>query len=361
MKKSFVTPILGVGFLLSSGVFAADYASPVTQPSANTTLSQSGASHVDNPLNAHVGGAPVATASGGQDLNRNRDLPPVVDATTGTEEGGQSGFASGTTSNDDQNDNQPARPLNSQSVQDTQSRALPASGSDVSAEQRLSRVEKQLNNIVRMNLPQQVNDIQMQLQQLSGQLQVQEHDLKLLNIQQRNFYQDLDERLRKLSGGDNDSAAKNNVKKQGGLKSGQKGDRVGRNSVQNDIELQDSNAYKAALDLVAKRQYDKAVNQLNNYITAFPNGEYVDKAHYWLGEIYFLKKSYAQSLAAFQLVVKGSPKSPRVPDALYKLALIKLVQGDERDAKQQFKEIKRRFPNSTAAQLSIIQLKRLDL
>ena len=60
MKKSFVTPILGVGFLLSSGVFAADYASPVTQPSANTTLSQSGASHVDNPLSAHVGGAPVA-------------------------------------------------------------------------------------------------------------------------------------------------------------------------------------------------------------------------------------------------------------------------------------------------------------
>jgi len=46
----------------------------------------------------------------------------------------------------------------------------------------VARLESQMNNIVRMNLPQQVAELQQQLAQLRGQLQVQAHDLKLLNL-----------------------------------------------------------------------------------------------------------------------------------------------------------------------------------
>jgi len=60
-----------------------------------------------------------------------------------------------------------------------------------SIDQRVSRLEQQIANLVRMNLPQQVNDLRQTMAQLQGELQVQDRDLKNLTKQQTNFYQDL--------------------------------------------------------------------------------------------------------------------------------------------------------------------------
>src|SRR3989344_181988 len=65
----------------------------------------------------------------------------------------------------------------------------------MTTEQRLTRLENQLNNLTKMNLPQQLSDVQQELQKLSGQLQEQQRDLKTLNDQQRSFYQDLNQRI----------------------------------------------------------------------------------------------------------------------------------------------------------------------
>jgi len=234
-----------------------------------------------------------------------------------------------------------------------------------SVDQRLAKVEQQLNNLVSMNMPQQISDLQMQLQQLSGQLQVQEHDVKLLNTQQRSFYQDLDQRIKKLSGASDDGGGNKPATPENGAKpetptQPSKVDDQHQQAL-NSLELQDSSAYKKALDLVIKRQYDAAIKSLGQYLNDYPNGAYKDKAHFWLAEIYYLKKSYQQSLAEFSAVIKESPKSPRVPDAKLKIALIHLNSGKTEQAKKELAAVKNQYPNSTAAQLAIIQLKQLDL
>ena len=373
MKNKSIFPLIVggvffVGVAMASGLL--DGPLTVEPHAQNSTVGSASSGKVPNSSEtqsaSRLGGAPVATATNGEAVNN--QLPPVVDAVPGP------GMASPATINDEGSSPHLSPPSSSSTAesnaasvsQSVQSTAVAAdNNSNLTANQRLSKVEQQLSNIVHMNLPQQVNDIQMQLQQLSGQLQVQEHDLKLLNIQQRNFYQDLDQRIRKISGSNSDDSMINNgdTKKptpsQSNPSSGKGA--VNNSAAENNIELQDSNAYKAALDLVVKRRYDDAIKRLNKYINVFPNGEYVGKAHYWLGEIYYLKKSYKKSLQAFSVVVNGSPKSPRVPDALYKIALIHAVSGKIAQAKKELRGIQRRFPNSAAAQLATIQLKRFDL
>src|SRR3990167_6008537 len=68
----------------------------------------------------------------------------------------------------------------------------------LSMDQRVAKLENQINNLANMNVSSQIDQLQQQLQQLQGQLQVAQHDLKTLDEQQRNFYQDLDQRLNNL-------------------------------------------------------------------------------------------------------------------------------------------------------------------
>ena len=63
---------------------------------------------------------------------------------------------------------------------------------------RVARLEQQIQNIIRANTEQQVEGLQQQIQQLSGELQVQQHDIKLLNQQLRNFYQDLSTQIKQV-------------------------------------------------------------------------------------------------------------------------------------------------------------------
>ena len=375
--------ILSVGIV--SGSYAGFFDGPLTRgaqaeqkPVAKTSSQPGMPSPAATQFQAAEGGAPTGAAAG---HNLQGHLPPVVDAQPGA--AGRlvvvSDRAAATESTlprveqtgsrqGDLRDGAPvdsvagsAHTLLAENTMASTVNQVGAATDGLSADQRLARVEQQLNNLVRMNLPQQMSDMQMQLQQLSGQLQVQEHDIKLLNQQQRSFYQDLDQRIKKMSGTDdgNDKPSASPSGKKAAVED-DKNTPSARVAVSN-IELKDSSAYKKALDQVIKRQYDKALTSLSQYVKDYPNGAYVDKAHFWLGEIYYLKKSYSLSLAQFNAVVKDSPRSPRVSDAKLKIALIHLQSGQSAKAKQELTAVKNQYPNSTAAQLAIIQLKQLDL
>lgn len=227
---------------------------------------------------------------------------------------------------------------------------------DLTVTQRLVRLEQQLNNIINMNLPQQISDLQQQLAQVRGQLQVQERNLELLDNQQRSFYRDLDQRITQLknlnsnnSGSSNDNSASLSQKPSSG-----------DTSNTNNIQLQDSNTYRQALDLLTKKQYDKAEASFQNYLNDYPNGSYVANAHYWLGEIYLQQKDRKNAAHEFQIVRDKFPKSEKILDAKLKLAIIDAEDGKIKQAKEELTEIKKQHPESTAAQLANIRLQQLE-
>ncbi len=234
--------------------------------------------------------------------------------------------------------------------------SLPTTQTDLTVTHRLARLEQQLNNIINMNLPQQISDLQQQLAQVRGQLQVQERNLELLNNQQRSFYRDLDQRitqLKNLNSNNSDSSNDNSAS------SSQKPS-SGDTSNTNNIQLQDSNTYRQALDLLTKKQYDKAQASFQNYLNDYPNGSYVANAHYWLGEIYLQQKDRKNAAHEFQTVRDKFPKSEKVLDAKLKLAIIDAEDGKIKQAKEELTEIKKQHPESTAAQLANIRLQQLE-
>lgn len=218
--------------------------------------------------------------------------------------------------------------------------------SSMPMDQRVKRVEQQVNNIANMNLPQQTAELQQQIARLRGQLDVQEHDMQLLRKQLADFYKDLESRI----GRTNTVAAK-----------GVSDSRFDVEPTKTaDIPLQDASAYQAAFALLTTRKYSQAQQAFINYIRNYANGKYVADAHYWLGEIHLLNKEAPNAEVEFQTVINKYAQSPKASDAKLKIAIIHANAGKIQQAKLELLDIKKKNPNSTAAQLANIRLQQLE-
>ena len=323
----------------------------------NKTASSSVKPQMPAPANTlqftpQAGGAPTATATQGASIN---DLPPVVSATNGVNLQNGQAASSQSANSTAVSSSAAAAPVASTRVAAMSAPAnivnsAPSTAdinSSLSDAQRLAKLEQQMANITRMNLPQQISELQMQVQQLTGQLQVAQHDLKTLNTQQRTFFSELNKRIDSLN---QSSSSTSNV-------SSSDVAAIANTST----EMKDSNAYKAASAFFAKRDYVNAKKALLAYLDHYPNGHFTANAHYWLGEIYILNSKYKEALSQYQTVISSYAESRLVPDALFKIAWVHLKSGDTQNAKKEFLSIKKKYPNSTAAQLSTIQLKQLNI
>lgn len=240
---------------------------------------------------------------------------------------------------------------------------------------RLSRLEQQMANLTQMNLPQQLATVQQQQQELTGQVQVLQRDLKTLNEQLNSFYQDLSKQItqvKNLSGANTTPATtvpstprspvsqpaprKPSViaptKPLPSVKPTQSGAALSAGS-------DDGKVYRQAFEALLNKQYDQGASKMQAYIKRYPTGKYASNAYYWLGEMALLKKNNQQAFDSFEQVVKQFPQSSKVPDAQYKIALINIQQGKTALARVRLEAIKQQYPQSTAAQLANIQLQQL--
>lgn len=219
-------------------------------------------------------------------------------------------------------------------------------------DQRVLRLERQISNLAEMNYSSKLERLQQQLQQLQGQIEVQNHELSQLKDQVRNFYQDLDSRLVKLQPGatSNDKQA-TNLKAKNTPKEAEPEDAAGNNK---EVE-----SYEAAFNLLNKKDYEKAIIGFKGFIQDHPNSAYAVNAHYWLGEIYYLKDKPDLATKEFQTIVTNYPDNPKVADALLKIALIAMDAGNYAKAKTNLVKVQKQFPNSTAAKIAALRLKEI--
>lgn len=283
----------------------------------------------------------------------------------------------------------------------------------VATEQRLQRLEQQVNYINKNDVSQHLADIQQKLQKLSGDLEEQQHRLEQLQKQLNDFYADLDQRI-KSNNASNKASITN--KKESGMSDGlskvstpiaahskpamlgKAAPSIGKASnkahkreikkndetisstprvkdTEDDIAvvknvdskggdavskqedaLKEQQSYQEAFNDVQNRAFDNAAKKLKFYLSAYPNSVNAGNAHYWLGEIYFMKNSYAKAGSEFDSFVKKYPHSPKVPTARFKLAYIHAQEGKSEQAQQEYLYIKKHFPNSAAAKLAEDQL-----
>lgn len=251
--------------------------------------------------------------------------------------------------------------------------AIDLSFASKSLSERTMILHQQLQNLFQEHLSQQVSQLQTQVQQLSGELQSAQRDIKLLEKQQRQFYQDLQNKIKQVSNIHNDdndatdtkstanvlmvpSAKPAPVKKPIPFKATTSFLDNGSDAA----DLSATNKYKLALSELMAKHYDPALKHFNQYLAHYPNDHLAVNAHYWLGEIYVFKRNLPEAVKQFNIVIKQFPHSNKVADAKVKLAIIDASQGNELKARRAFVQIKRQYPGTTAAQLASIQLQQLS-
>jgi tol-pal system protein YbgF len=84
-----------------------------------------------------------------------------------------------------------------------------------------------------------------------------------------------------------------------------------------------------------------------------PTGDRAPDAQFFLGETWAGPGGNADSAgAAYELVVKSFPASPRAASALYKLGLLAESKGNKAGARQYFQRLVDAFPTSDEAALA---------
>ncbi|MDP1615068.1 MAG: tol-pal system protein YbgF, partial [Methylococcales bacterium] len=229
------------------------------------------------------------------------------------------------------------------------------------------------NNDINHNakLIDKIQALQQEIQELRGQLEVQAHDLKLLQQQQVAFYKDLDARLgngsstaqnkpatditlgsKTLTAQPNSSAtASTSTKPASSSTSTQPVIAVSRiNPADEQI------SYLAAYELVKSKRYDNAINAMQTFVQKYPKGGYTANAQYWLGELYLVKKDYPKAIEHFEVVLRQFPGSSKSAASMLKLGYAKEATGNNQEAKKLFQQIIKTYPDTPTAQLASAKL-----
>ena len=79
------------------------------------------------------------------------------------------------------------------------------------------------------------------------------------------------------------------------------------------------------------QKFEKAKSALKIFIQDHSSNNLAGSAHYWLGEIYILKKEYREAALIFAEGYQKYPENNKAPDSLYKLseALLKIEKENE--------------------------------
>ena len=203
--------------------------------------------------------------------------------------------------------------------------------------------------------------LQKDIQELRGQLEVQAHDLKLLQQQQVAFYKDLDARIG--NNGAKTAQSKSPVDMTPAAKPASTAAAVPsatKTAVtpQPAIAVSRANpadeqiSYMAAYELVQNKRYDNAISAMQTFVQKYPKGGYTANAQYWLGELYLVKKNYSQSIEHFDIVLSQFPSSNKSAASMLKIGYAYAANGNKQEAIKRLQQVVTRYPGTPTAKLA---------
>ncbi|WP_133127508.1 tol-pal system protein YbgF [Legionella nagasakiensis] len=212
-----------------------------------------------------------------------------------------------------------------------------------------------------------LQNLQQEVQELRGQLEVQAHDLKLLQEQQLAFYKDLDARLHNGAA----QTAKNDViidkpalkQKPEAITSTPTLSKPRASMTNKTIHTNPADeqiSYLAAYELVKNKKYDEAMTAMQTYAQQYPQSGYTANAQYWLGELYMLKKNYPQAIEHFEAVLQQFPSSSKSAASLLKIGYALAASGKNNEARQRLQQVVKNYPDTSTAQLATAKLQSLE-
>jgi tol-pal system protein YbgF len=159
---------------------------------------------------------------------------------------------------------------------------------------------------------------------------------------QRDFYIDLDSRLRKL-----EAAAAPPPPETKPAEGATKGD-----------PAQETREYEAALGMFKAAKYKEAGTAFMAFVKAHPGSSLLPNAYYWTASSHYQMKDFAKAADAFAKVAATWPNDPKAADALLAQGNALAEAGDAKGSKKALEALVAQYPASQAAQTAKQRLKK---
>ena len=163
-------------------------------------------------------------------------------------------------------------------------------------------------------------DQQNRLDQLNQQVAT-------LQKQQKDYYTDLDGRLKKFE------PQQQTV-----------------DGVEGTVQPGETEAFNAASQQFRSGDFKNAATSFRSFIAKYPQSPYQPTAQYWLGNALYALRDYKGSTSVWQNVAQKYPQHPRAPEALLAIANNQLEQGQKAAAKKTLEQIVAQYGGSDVAQ-----------
>lgn len=162
---------------------------------------------------------------------------------------------------------------------------------------------------------------------LRGQIEVLTNDLTTLQKRQKDFYVDLDNRLRNLEP-----------------------KRLTVDGKEATVDSNEQRGFDKAMDLFKAADYKNAANAFNAFLSAYPQSAYAGSAMYWMGNSHYAQRDCKSMIPIMQQMAKAYPDHPKAPEALLNIAGCHLELKDKVAAKRVLQSVIANYPGTEAAQ-----------
>lgn len=218
----------------------------------------------------------------------------------------------------------------------------------------------------------QLKGMQQEIQELRGQLEVQTHELKMLQQQQLSFYKDIDTRILSAAAKPQHEtthaelaiapkmATANNTMLPAAttqqLQSSTITTPVIATMPRSNNPADEQISYLAAYDLVKNKRFEEALIAMQTFVSQHPQGGYTANAQYWLGELYMVKKNYPQAIQHFEIVLTKFASSSKAAACSLKIGYALASSGKKEEARQRLRQVLKNYPDTPTAQLAATKL-----
>jgi tol-pal system protein YbgF len=187
--------------------------------------------------------------------------------------------------------------------------------------------QSKADNTAVLELSNQNDQLRQEIARLNGQIEVLSNEVANIQQRQKDFYVDLDNRLRKVEP-----------------------QIVAVDGKDATVELSEQRIYDNALALFKAGDYKKSGTAFADFLQRYPQSAYAPSAQYWIGNAYYAQRDYKNAIAAQQELLKKYPGNPKGADALLNIASSYTEMKDRSAAKKTLESLVAQYPNAPAAQ-----------
>lgn len=186
----------------------------------------------------------------------------------------------------------------------------------------------------------QVEAVKADIAKLRGQIEVLSYELEAAQKRQKDFYVDLDGRLRKLEAPPVETKVE------------------ARTETPKVDPAQETRDYEAALAGLKASRFKEAGASFLAFIKAYPNSSLIASAHYWGAYAHAQAKDHAGAAELFGKFAAGWPNDDRAPAALESRVASLEATKDWKGARRTLELLAEKYPNSEAGKKAKLKLKK---